>query len=292
MKFTTDDFIDYPLSCNVVQDILEYVKDREFTFEELNEFRPQWVNINRFPQYLKPEKLKPFIEYYSDKFYKQNHNDLSGLIKKLEERISGYKYEENKFKERFQYLINDEENIKVLDKNLFLEKRLEKILTKGNAVTVLEVIFSNSYKSQSYLTTNNALQRALYILTEVAIFKEDEFSEIMKNFNFDYWGINIIESFYSNSILAGNNSAWKSIEKALNKKPFILQGKRIYEGKTFQMFIAERIVINLRCTGWNNEGKIKFVYDTLEKDKSVQKQLSFDLKEFKEYFKDKKFRDL
>ena len=150
----------------------------------------------------------------------------------------------------------------------------------------METIFEQSFQSESYLTTNSVMQRTMEILLEVARFEEDEFSEIMKRFKFGYWGLNSIEHYYRTAINSQNNTAWKSIEKAIDRKPFILKGKRMHYGKTIEIAVDGKWV-TFRCTGWNDTKKIKFVTET-----EKQKRYSFDLKEFKEFFKDQEFRNL
>jgi hypothetical protein len=117
----------------------------------------------------------------------------------------------------------------------------------------------------------------------VANFDENDFLELMKNFNFSYWGAGSIESFYTTMISSGNNSAWKSFEKALDRIPFIIKYKRMYEGIKFRVAEDNKWVY-YRCTGWKEDKKIKFVVENEKK----QKWFSFDNKEFKAFFKDKK----
>lgn len=153
---------------------------------------------------------------------------------------------------------------------------------QGTVIQVLNYFFSQSFQPQSYTTTNSVMQSVLYNLCAVAKFDEDDFTEVRKNFNFGYWGSNHIESFYATAIRSGNSSAWKSIEKALNRTPFILKSKRMYEGVTFQV-AEDNKWVKYRCTGWNDSNKIKFIVENPD----GQKRLSFNNKEFKTYFKNK-----
>lgn len=291
MKFVVSDFSNYPENCKTVRDILEFVKDREFTFEEVEKFAPV-VSLDRFIQYLNVDLHKDFLKsHFTPEYVQNNRRILNDIIEKLKSRIFDNEYEKNKFFKRFSHLTDDEKNLQILDENILLKENWNKDRNKGEAFRLLETIWQQSFKSESYVTTNNVMYRGLSIAIETFNFQEDEFLKIMKNFNFGYWGGNNIEYFYADAVRSNNNSAWKSIEKAIDRKPFILKGKRMYEGRTF--FIAmNKKWVEFRCTGWNEQGKLKFVYETTEKDKKTQKRLSFDLKEFKEYFKDQQFRDL
>lgn len=291
MKFVVSDFSDYPEHCKTVHDILEFVKDREFTFDEVHNFAPI-VTLDRFIHSLRVDLHKDFLKsYFTPEYVQKNRGVLNDIIETLERKISRYEYHKNEYKKRFEYLTANEENLKLLDQNILLNDNLENDKNKGEAFRLLETIWQQSFQSESYVTTNSVMYRGLCIALETFKFQEDEFEKIRRNFNFGYWGGNSIESFYACAIQSNNNTAWKSIEKAINRKPFILKNKRMYEGKTFTIAFEEKWTV-FRCTGWNEEGNIKFVYNTLNNGKEIQKRISFNLKEFKSFFRMKKIREI
>lgn len=287
MKFKTSDFSGYMETCATIRAIKELVKDREFSFEEIHKIFPV-ATSDKFIQYLNEDLIKSFLEHlFGSNYFNKRHDELNDIAEKLNSKISQYDYEKSKYAIRFEHLTSDEQNLNILDRNIRLIERWENELSKGEVFRFLEIIFNQSFKSQSYLTTNSVMSSGLSIALETFNFKEDEFSKIMKNFNFGYWGGNSIEYYYAQSISANNNTAWKSIEKAINRKPFILKNKRMYEGKCFTILYDEKWTV-FRCTGWNEKGNIKFVTDNKNEK---QKRFSFDIGEFKAFFKAKKFRD-
>ena len=62
MKFVKENFSKYPENCNTVRDILEFVKDREFTFEQVHNFAPV-VSSEQFIKYLNVDLIKPFLQH-------------------------------------------------------------------------------------------------------------------------------------------------------------------------------------------------------------------------------------
>jgi hypothetical protein len=284
MKFVKENFSGYNENCETIRAIKSLIQEREFTFEEINHL--PYVTTDDFIKYLKPEFIGPFLKHlFGNDYFDKKYSEIKGILYELNAKLQKADYYERKFKNRYLHLL-DKENLKILDKNIWLEKRWNYEFDKGEAFRFLEIIWHQSFQTESYLTTNTVMYQGFNIALETFRFEDDEFLKIMKNFNFNYWGATSIESFYANAIKSKNSSAWKSIEKAIDRKPFILKNKRMYEGRTFEMK-SEKKLIKFRCTGWNDTNKIKFVTET-----EKQKRYSFDLKEFKEFFKDQEFRNL
>jgi hypothetical protein len=135
--------------------------------------------------------------------------------------------------------------------------------------------YLNQYaKAYGWVRCDAVLYRQLELLVEHVFFNENDISII-----YSKYGSKSAESNYRTAIVSNNSSAWKSIEFFLKRTPFILKNKRIYEACEFHT-IVEGKKTKYRCTGWNSDKKIKLVYDTF----LGQKRLSFDNKQFKEYF--------
>lgn len=306
MILTINDFDGYNKDCSTIKKIKSWIEDKGGSFdmkEMLSVFEKEhysfksevirYINAQHLNQYLqefiledepfqfwhKIVELKKDIEEKSKRF--GSILQANELIKKEEELEREYKnknYSLDKEIEKYKDFNNMEELLK-----LNQELKNGHNYKEGTVLQVLNYFFTQSFQPQPYLTTNHIMQSVLYNLCTVAKFDEDDFSELMKKFNFGYWGSNSIESFYGTMIVSGNNSAWKSFEKALERTPFILKSRRMYEGITFRV-AEDNKWISYRCTGWNDIKKIKFVIDKEEK----QKRFAFDNKEFKAFFKDKK----
>lgn len=303
MNLTINDFEGYNNDCSVILKIKSWIENKggNFTaYELLETFSKKHYEFEKqVVKYLKPHLIKQFVTDVLKKDIEFLFLDLEDKSKILENNYKRFKGVEN-IEELLSYKQKLESEYQ--SKHYILDKELEKYkdfknfqelleqnqnlktgwnYKQGTVIQVLNYFFHQSFQSQSYITTNSLMQNVLYNLLSVADFKEDDFSEIMKNFNFRYWGGNSIEGFYASSIINGNNSAWKSIEKALNRTPFILKNKRVYERFSF-IVIEDNKQIKYRCTGWNDAKKIKFITET-----DSQKRYSFDNKEFKAFFKDK-----
>jgi arsenate reductase-like glutaredoxin family protein len=302
MKLTINDFKGYNNDCSTIKKIKVWIEEKggEFTATELiDTFRGEHYDFEReVIKYLKSNLIKTYI---NDVLkidvemvlveLEQKSWDLECKYKRFEgvdniEELLSYKQKlESEYQSKYRELAKEIEKYKgfenfddLLQQNQNLKNGWN--YKQGTVIQVLNYFFKQSFQSQSYLTTNSLMYNTLNSLCSVAFFNEDDFSEIIKNFNFSYWGGNHIERFYATAIVSDNNSAWKSIEKLLNRTPFILKNKRMYEGITFNVIQDDKRV-KYRCTGWNDAGKIKFVTENTDN----QKRMSFDNKEFKAYFK-------
>ena len=306
MKLTINDFEGYDNSCETIKKIKLWIENKGGSFdmkELISEFEKEHYSFKtEVIRYIKPDYLKEYLdEFFVDSSNKNLWLELVYIKKTIERKaqeFGGVLLTEELLKKKYE-LEREYEN-----KNFYLNKEIEKYkgfnnmeellelnqklktgynYKEGTVLQVLNYFFNQSFQFQSYQTTNSVMQSVLYNLCQVAVFDEDDFSELMRDFNFGLWGGNLIESFYRSMVLSNNNSAWKSFEKALSRTPFLLKNKRMYEGMTFRLAENNKWIY-YRCTGWNNDKKIKFVTDKTEK----QNRFSFDNKEFRAFFKDKK----
>jgi len=284
MKFTPEHFDGYNEHCQTIKEIKEFIGDREFTFEELSS-KFKIVTVVSFFKYLKEEYQEQFLNESGKEHIKYHFDEIDDLIRDLKSMKSSAKYEKDKYENLYKVVApyqNADEN---LIKDLVMFRHQEEVRNaRSQVINTLRYVFDESYQAQSYLTTNNVMYRTLSVLLEVANFREDDFAEIEKQFNFEYWGLNSREQFYATAIIFRNRSAWKSIEKHLNRKPFLLNGKRIYEGAKWEAHQDNRRIF-YRCTGWNSDGKVKFLTDT-SCTTEKQKRYSKTNEEFKDFFKE------
>lgn len=307
MQLTINDFEGYNNDCEDIQKIKSWIdtKGGFFTAEELLEaFSKRHYEFEKSVlRHLKPHLTKQFVTDVLKWDIKEFFFELQEKLKRLDASYKKFEGVENidellsyKAKIEFEYQskhktldreIEKYKDFKNFNELLELNQNLKNGwgYKQGTVIQVLNYFFEQSFQTQSYLTTNNVMQSVLYDLCKVAKFDEDDFIELRKKFNFDYWGHNQIECFYACSISYNNNSAWKSIEKSLDRNPFILKNRRMYEGVRIRV-AEDNKWVDYRCTGWNDAKKIKFVID----NENSQKRLSFDNKEFKSYFKDKKIQ--
>jgi hypothetical protein len=308
MILTISDFDGYDKDCPTIKKIKSWIEGKGGSFdmqEMLSIFEKdhysfkseviRYINSQHLNQYLQKFILQdePFQFWHEILRFKKNIEersekfgsilDANELLKKEERLESDYERKNRLLDQQIEKYKDFNNMEELLELNQKLKKGYD--YRKGTVVQVLNYFFSQSFHSQSYVTTNDVMQSVLHNLCGVATFDEDDFLEIIKNFNFEYWGSRYLESFYATMIVAGNNSAWKSFEKAIGRTPFILKNKRMYEGIAFRV-VENNKWIYYRCTGWNADKKLKLVTDKDEK----QKRFSFENKEFKAFFKDKKIQ--
>lgn len=275
--YTIYDFSGYNENCSQIKAIIEWADNKSFTYSDLKLHFP-FVDYSRFVKYLVVNKKERFFEDFLKTAYYEDLQEAKQLIAELKTELKSAKISSDraeKEKDRLR-LFESKENL--TNELIFLQDWKQKQLDKSKVIDVLEYFFNQSFKPQSYRTTNSIMYRVLTALIEVADFKINDFLEITKKFNFGYWGGNCIESFYASSIISNNNSAWKSIEFYLKRTPFIINGKRCYESFSFT---DKNSRVLYRCTGFNEAGNIKFVYD----ENGKQKRLSFTNKAFKDFAK-------
>lgn len=97
---------------------------------------------------------------------------------------------------------------------------------------LIETVYRHT-KGGSYKRLNHALQNALSLVVHAGFkFEPSDFCEISSRFRGGYWLTNdFSERLYSSACAVGNISAAISCETWLTRKPFILGGSRLYEGR-------------------------------------------------------------
>lgn len=300
MKLTAKDFEGYNENCQLVKKIKIWIQEQGGSFEIkdlIDEFEEDYKQLKQdIILYIKSEHLDHFLNEFifkGDRFFIK---ELLYTKRKIEEKVEKFgsvkTVEELLEKERQLYFKEKSLNKEIekyqgfsnFQELLQLNQELKKGYNykKGTVLQVLNYFYEQSI-DKSYITINHVMDSVLRELCAVASFEENDFTEIIGRFKFSFWGFRSLEYYYRIMIENRNNSAWKSFEKAINRSPFILKNKRMFEG--IQIEVKEENKRTLyRCTGFNEKNKIKFVID--EKDK--QKRFSFDNKEFKSFFKDKK----
>lgn len=146
-------------------------------------------------------------------------------------------------------------------------------------------------EAQIYITDrqyDSHLHSVLMSIIATQNFEIEDYKELYNNLRRQY-GYHIDhEAHYKAAIEHHNNSAWKSIEKYLGRKPYLVDRKRCYQGFEFQITRKEYY----RCTGWNEKGNIKFIYTDCPENRfskpTFKKLLNFNYEQFKDFFKDKK----
>jgi hypothetical protein len=141
-------------------------------------------------------------------------------------------------------------------------------------------------KNQTKLTDrehDKVVHDILYSILRGAVFELEDYGLLRKELK-NWYNYHVdVESHYRWAVMANNRSAIKSIEKYLNRKPFLIGTKRCYEDFKFCTGNNE----HYKCTGFD-ENKIKFVLYENRMGQGPRKLFKFDNKEFKEHFKDKK----
>lgn len=92
---------------------------------------------------------------------------------------------------------------------------------------LLTLVWENKQKAtgHSWLKINHAMSNALQLSIRSGMeFAIDDFSA-MESFRTGYW--RYIETNYRDAVLYRNASAWKAIEKRLDRTPFIVKGASI-----------------------------------------------------------------
>src|SRR5690606_16363788 len=284
MKLTVNDFYGYMETCQTIIQIKEWIESigGQFTYNELIEKFPFIEKHHRdnFLKYLKPDRADEFFDNFLKTETIERYEESKQFLEVLKRKQSEMDYEIKRNNKEAERLLLFEDRSKLVNELEFLKGFYERTINESKVLFVLQTMFDFSFKEQSYQTTNSIMYSTLSNLLEVAKFRETDFKDIMKKYNFGYWGGNHVESFYATAIVSNNNSAWKSIESAIERQPFIVKGKRVYERFIFKI---KEDKLKLRCTGFTENKKVKFVSENTEK----QKRFQFDNKEFKDFIKNK-----
>ena len=148
------------------------------------------------------------------------------------------------------------------------------------------IVYDYFRNHQKYITDrmyDEVLDNALECIIASSIFENNDYELLYKSLRRRIQRHYDTEWHYRIAIKNNNNTAWKSIELFLNRKPYIIDGKRCYDRFEFQLARNEYY----RCTGWNEKGNIKFVLYSEPNGNGKRKQLNFTKEQFNEYFEGK-----
>lgn len=255
MNVTIKDYSGYNADCKTVKKILKYIDSKkECSLDDIfQKAELSYEDIIRFKQYLKSNKFTEFEEWANHKY---------------------------SFERMFELHTKELNKLELARKTALEEVHRIEGLTPAK-------VYSYFRESQPYINDrsyNSCLLNVLDSIIAISNFEENDYFELTKVMSTKYACYANTERHYRIAIENNNNSAWKSIEKYLNRKPFIVDKKRCYEGFEFQISRTEYY----GCTGWNQKGEIKFILSSKPNRAGQRKLLKFNYQQFKEYFKDKK----
>lgn len=144
--------------------------------------------------------------------------------------------------------------------------------------------FTEQQKYISDRAYDDVMNKILYCILASDVFGEDDYGELYKVMQKRIQWHCDKEYHYRVAIENRNNTAWKSIEKFNNRKPYIFSGKRMYEGFKFKTRDGQ-CVNYIKCTGWNDDGKIKFIVSPGREIKLSCSRYRFTHEEFNNFFK-------
>lgn len=253
MNITIADYNGYNPKCESVQKALKWLGEKgEVPIEDLyREICGTWANVMRLGEirkYLVVSRLEEF-----DTFAQQ---EGAYIISQLDDKIDT--------------LRTDLQSIEY---------------TSTLNPTRMYVYFRKNKTNLTQREHDKVVHDVLHSLLRGAVFEDDDYSLLLKELKEWHQYHYDTEIHYGWACSVNNRSAIKSIEKHLNRKPFLIGTKRCYEGFTFQTGRSE----HYKCTGFD-EGKIKFVLYENGMHQGTRKLFKFDHKEFKTHFKDKKIQ--
>lgn len=120
----------------------------------------------------------------------------------------------------------------------------------SQAIQLLDLVWRsvNSALPHSWTRVNGSMRQALFLaLTSGMEFADDDFAVMSSRFNSGRWLGCDIESFYRIAVELGDSRAWKAFEKANGRKPFILDGTRMFVGREFE-WRGDRV----KCTSFRD----------------------------------------
>ncbi len=266
MKFTVKDFSGYSADCSIIKTMLEWAGDGEFTMTQFAKAFPTYNIPIRAMEYLKPKKLKEYLESYTGARGKE-------LVRELEERYA-HEYERiDEKKSKLDYKIGEYDGyIKRLSE--MVKDPQEYIDRIEDAERTVE-----HYKKAADMSPPCKILRAYYNATTRGVtrlnpllhgvlsncikgqitFGEDDIKWIFDNCGGGYWfgqssnGKSYGETFYLLACIY-NSSATVSFEKFANRVPFILAGNKLFDGAEFKLH-----GIYYTVTGWNKDGDMTCV---------------------------------
>jgi hypothetical protein len=259
MKISAKDWNGYNPECPTVQKAVKFLKENgEIAVEDLFNFlNYKYDSVILIKNYLNPDRVTEYqrwaFDYFSFEFaYKEHEAKLDRLKSKIWDVENDLKHK-------------------------------ERLATYMTPARVYEY-----FRFQHKFTSDRIYSKSMYDILESILatrkFEENDYVELRKSLR----GISIphhdAEEHYATAVRSNNSSLWKQIESYLERKPFIIDKKRCYQGFSFQLSEKE----NYRCTGWNEMGRIKFIQSSDRRGEVDRKLLNFNREEFMVHFKDKK----
>lgn len=154
---------------------------------------------------------------------------------------------------------------------------------KTPVIQYLDLIWKHE-NTKGYARLNAAMQKSLSSLIQANVgFAETDFKYILSHYGCGHWiGLSLNgnhwgESFYSQSCQL-NKSAAISYEKAKDRTPFLLNGKRVHQGFDFKW--AGKF---WHVTGWEDNNEVLRVVGYENRNQKGKRKLeSFDRKRWLE----------
>jgi len=268
MKLSINNFHNYENSnCPTIKKILIWVEEKgEFTYKELRENFNEASGLHYVKKYLKPEFFNELLLTEFKEFHESNYTTLNSYLEKLDEL--------NEFKNTDLQCLNE----KIIE--------YKKWKSTSDVTYLIDKMYYGKYSCGSYCVErkfNPAMSNFLYSLIASIEFKEGDFKHIKSLRGYRGW---FSENFvYQKIIQNKNGSAIRAFEKDFEWKPFVINGKRLYDNIRIR-FVDDNKWIYLRCTVFEpTEDKIRFVSDNFQQEK--QQRFAFNRKTFKEFFNNK-----
>lgn len=123
---------------------------------------------------------------------------------------------------------------------------------------IIQKIYRKSWESggQSYIRLNAALQLGMQaVITAGLLFDLNDIREIASTFRSRYWfSDDDGEWIFKTAVKENNLSACLSFEDYKGRKPFILEGKRMYVGRQFYWYDKDGKGYYVTCTSFAENG--------------------------------------
>lgn len=252
------------------------------TIKDYNGYNPDCQTVKKILKFIDGKKQCTIYDVF--KKGELGYNDTLKVMAYIkEDRLEEYKAWALK---RFSFERMFEEHTKELDKLSLAKKIALSEVNRLEGITPAKAYcyFSNPQKYLTDRAFDKYISNVLEAIIATIEFKENDYLELRKVISGKYFCNSNVEYHYRIAIMNNNNTAWKEIEKYLDRKPYLVDGKRCYDGFEFEVARNEYYT----CTGWNAKGNIKFILSNNPNRNGKRKLLNFNFDEFKEYFKDKK----
>lgn len=114
----------------------------------------------------------------------------------------------------------------------------------SNAMRIVKNVWNNRCEGTefSWRRLNAAMHSAVMLAIEAGLkFGRDDFKRMSEHFRIEYWGScwgshGLGEGFYKAAVEMDHATAYQAFEAWKGRKPFIIDGKRIYYGARFEWY--------------------------------------------------------